>query len=186
MKKMILMFVLVSMASSVHASEFNLEKGAAAGALALAQARVLPAVPAPTALRGLKEGWRHVKFTAADGTGITVDYSVQDLTGSVIAAPVWINVSGGNFNNVGNVRVVLMNYYFFPNGPVKLHDTQQLDLKYSGGPRFTGQFQKVLMSEGTYMYGGNIFRQELAVVVDGKWLRDPVSNTNNFKFQLVR
>jgi len=100
----------------------------------------------------------------------------------VIAAPVWVNVEG---RNLGNVRVVLMNYYVTP-GPVMLHDTQQMDLQYAGGIRFSGQFQKVLMSEGTYMYGGNLYRQELAVVADGKWLRDPVSNTSNFKFQLVR
>lgn len=185
MKKMIFMFALASMTSLIYASDFDLEKGAAADALAFAQARVLPAAPAPEAAENRKENWKHVQLTAADGTSITVDYLVQDLAGSVIAAPVWVNVSGRNFNNVGNVRVLLINYYL-TSGPIQLEDTQQLDLKYSGGYRFTGQLQKVLMSEGTYMYGGNIFRQELAVVVDGKWLRDPVSNTSNFKFQLVR
>lgn len=185
MKKMIFVFALVSMVSSVHASEFDLEKGAAADVPVPAQAQVLPAVPAPAAAKSQKENWKHVRLTAADGTAITVDYTVQDLAGSVIASPVWINVSGRDFNKVGNVRVLLINYYL-TSGPIQLEDTQQLDLKYAGGSRFTGQLQKVLMSEGTYMYGGNIFRQELAVVVDGKWLRDPVSGTNNFKFQLAR
>ncbi len=159
--------------------------GGAMDQLAPSSAEGVPAaasVPAPKAVKEEKDVWKHVKLTASDGTRITVDYSVLDLAGSVIAAPVWVNVEGGK---LGNVRVVLMNYYV-TQGPVMLHDTQQIDLKYSGGVRFTGQFQKVLMSEGTYMYGGNLYRQELAVVADGKWLRDPVSNTSNFKFQLVR
>ena len=148
------------------------------------QAAPVPAaVPAPEIAKSRQENWRHVRLVAADGTVVTVDYSVLDLVGSVIAAPVWVNVEG---RNLGNVRVVLLNYYAFQNGPLKLQDTQQTDLKYAGGTRFTGQFQKVLMSEGTYMYGGNLFRQELSVVVNGKWLRDPISNTNNFKFQMVR
>lgn len=161
---------------------FAVGSAALAGMQMPSEAQV-PFVSAPETVKSEKDAWKHVSLVAADGTRITVDYSVLDLGGSVIATPVWVNVEGAN---AGKVRVVLMNYYFFPNGSLKLRDTQQIDLKYAGGSRFTGELQKVLLSEGTYMYGGNLFRQELAVMVNGQWLRDPISNTNNFKFQLVR
>jgi hypothetical protein len=85
-----------------------------------------------------------------------------------------------------------MNYYDSSNIAANtLFETQQLDLKpvppdsYGHGPlSYQAQGQRVELSQSHIGYGYN-FRQEIAVVVDGKWLTDPVNGSHNFKFKMV-
>ena len=102
----------------------------------------MPAVPAPEAVKSGKEAWKHIRLAATDGTVITIDYSVLDLVGSVIAAPVWVNVEGVN---PVSVRVVLMNYYFFPNGPL----SEAVNVQSTFPIRSTRHSTRLISSAGT-------------------------------------
>ena len=141
-------------------------------------------VPAP-AEPSVRDSWKHARLYAADGTVIAVDYSIVNLGGSIIAAPVWFNVTNKAFGSRNKIRVILINYYDNQGGPSgQVQETQQIDLTYAGGTRYTGQAQKVSLSESHVGYGYN-FRQEVAVVVDGQWLGTTQGNSHNFGFKMT-
>lgn len=151
-------------------------------------------VPAPAAAagadkaekydQGVTEGdWKHANLAAADGSVISIDYIPITAPDYVLANPVWVNVwfSGPAPKKV---TAILSNFLYVTSGPSPVKDTEQVTLYHAGGGRYTGRFQRVLLSEGVYSYGGNIYRQELAINRDGEWLRDPVNGTHNFRFQM--
>ncbi|MCX5792555.1 MAG: hypothetical protein NTY45_10160 [Elusimicrobia bacterium] len=142
----------------------------------------LPAVPSES---GTRDSWKHVRLYAADGTVIAVDYSIVNLGGSVLAAPVWVNITNKAFGSHNKVRIILINYYDNQGGPSgQVQETQQFDLTPAGGTRYTGEAQKVVLSESHVGYGYN-FRQEVAVVVDGQWLTTTQGNSHNFGFKMT-
>jgi hypothetical protein len=124
--------------------------------------------------------WRKANLRSEDGTEITVSYVPLDLGGETVAAPAWVIVSSPRLRGTEKIRAVIMTYYDLPSvGGSTLTDTQTLDLKYSPYGSFSAQAQKLSM------FGvGFSFRQEIAVVVDGRWLVDPVSGSHNFKFKM--
>lgn len=168
--------------ASLKPLELNSVTPQAITAVALPQADILP-VRADGVTR---DNWAHVKLYASDGAVITVDYTALAGGGAITASPVWVNVSGGRLGGGNKLRVVLMNYYDCAgsvNG--KLESTQQIDLAYAGNGRYTGKAAKgVTLSSGGMGYGYT-FRQELAVVVDGKWLSVANSGSNNFGFKMT-
>ncbi len=154
------------------------------GAVAAVPVPEVKLVPAP-AESSARDSWKHARLYAADGTVIAVDYSIVDLGGSIIAAPVWVNVTNKAFGSRNKIRVVLINYYDNQGGPSgQVQETQQIDLTYAGGTRYTGQAQRVSLSESHVGYGYN-FRQEVAVVVDGQWLSTTQGNSHNFGFKMT-
>lgn len=128
------------------------------------------------------QGWKHANVQAAGGEKIAVDYQLHGWAEKTIASPIWVNISAGSFNGSERIGAVLLNYYDGSGMPAgQLQSSQRLDLVYAGGGRYTAAAQPVVVSESHIGYGYN-FRQEIAVVVDGKWLVDPVSGGHNFKF----
>lgn len=119
-------------------------------------------------------GWRHANLKAADGTEINVDYNVFRAGDAIMADPLWVNVKNPAFSGGEKVRVVLIN------STVLTQSTQTLDLEHAGQGRFTARAGRVWI-----MQTEASFNQEIAVVVDGKWLTDPVSGSNNFKFRMT-
>ncbi len=153
--------------------------------------KVYPRVPKEATKADLN--WKQAKFTASDGTKIVVDYSPLSLGAEIIASPLWVTVvkPGMGFTGAEKVRAVIMNYYDSSNiAANSLFEKQELDLKlvppgsYGHGPlSYQAQAQRVELSQSHIGYGYN-FRQEIAVVVDGQWLTDPVNGTHNFKFKM--
>lgn len=133
---------------------------------------------------GVTEGaWKRANLRATDGTAIAVDYVPITAPNYVMANPVWVNLwvnDGGSHR----IRAILTNFLVTSGGPAVVKETQQVWLTHAGDGRYTGQFQRVMLSEGVYSYGGNLYRQELVVEKDGVMLKDPVNGTNSFKFQM--
>lgn len=198
MKKAIAMLVLVAAVSAANAGQ--LENATSLGRVNIAQAKAME-VPVPVMEKveapGMKNeasgllksssmqnyGWRHVSLKATDGTEIKVDYNMVGNGGLLEAAAIWINVSNPAFRGDEKIGAALMNYSadnpMFPT----VMQTQKVDLKYVDG-KFTGQAAvPVLVSEGSM---GHQYRQELAIVVNGNWLTDPVSKQHNFKFKMAK
>jgi hypothetical protein len=161
-------------------------------------------------LSAFADGWEHRTRTGTDGTEIKIDYfksyhpdrsyKPQNQTK---ASAVWVNVEIPNVTGSEKVRVVLNNYETRCDGPFDRSNsapyTYIFDLRFENG-RFTGQ-----ASEGTLVrsyldlsyevtwpftihsdgYAGNQCNsQTVSVVVDGQWLVDPVSKTNDFGVNL--
>lgn len=133
---------------------------------------------------GVTEGaWKRANLRATDGTAITVDYTPITAPNYVMANPVWVNV-WLNDSSSHRIRAILTNFLVTIGGPAVVKDTQQVWLTAAGNGRYTGQFQRVLLYEGIYTYGGNLYRQELVVEKDGAMLMDPVNGTRSFRFQM--
>ncbi|MBI4350333.1 MAG: hypothetical protein HY550_02735 [Elusimicrobia bacterium] len=143
--------------------------------------KVYPRVPKSAEKADLN--WKHVGLQAADGTKIAIDYSPLSLGGEVIAAPLWVTVADKRLTGSEKVRAVIMTYYDSSNmAAITPKEIQNLDLKFNG-QAFQAEGRRVQISESHIGYGYN-FRQEIAVVVDGKWLTDPVNGSHNFRFKL--
>lgn len=192
MKKAGLALIMVNMAASVMAVELEKVDLAALGRMELPAVTVgaikpgdAPLLFSDSSKNAAQVNWRQSSFTSSDGTGIAVGYSPISLGGSIIASPVRIEVRRSYFRGTEKVRAVVMNYYdssAMPQGQIQ--ETQTLDLQYDGHGGFYGELSgKVLLSESHIGYGYN-FRQELAVVVDGVWLKDPLNGTSNFRFKM--
>lgn len=146
-----------------------------------------PAANAEKAVKydaGVTEGaWKRANLRATDGTAIAVDYVPITAPNYTMANPVWVNLwvnDGGSHR----IRVILTNFLVTSGGPAVVKETQQVWLSPAGNGRYTGQFQRIMLSEGIYTYGGKLYRQELVVEKDGVMLKDPVNGTNSFKFQM--
>lgn len=188
--KMISMLMVMLLAGAAGAAENAVSSlELAAGAEIAAQAPA--AAPAVNAEKSVKYdpgvtvgGWKHANLKAADGTVISIDYTPITAPNYVLANPVWVNIwfSGPAPRQV---TAILSNFLYVTAGPSPVKDTQQVTLYHAGGGKYTGQFQRVLLSEGVYSYGGNIYRQEIAIMKDGAWLKDPLNGTHNFKFRMT-
>jgi hypothetical protein len=149
-------------------------------------------------------GWSHVVLGSSDGLGISVDYVNQFLKDSSfeprhldLADPVYANLWGDGLTGDEEVRVVLMNYELCDKQVAPY--TFAVDLGWQGD-HFSANLGRdaaisrsdLEWSPGSIAfdlrwsgYGGDFsFCQELAVVVDGRWLVDPVSDSNNFTFDM--
>ncbi|HAH31913.1 MAG TPA: hypothetical protein DCL44_06325 [Elusimicrobia bacterium] len=159
-----------------------------AGAPKLAASALSAAPSAATAVKAdlgpTISGWKQAALKAADGTGITVDYITATTNKDVIAKTVWVNVYTGD-TAAHKIRVVLINYVYVVAGQSPVKEMQQVDLQPNGAGKYSARLNSVVVSEGVYTYGGNRYRQEISVVKDGVWLKDPISNSNNFKFTMT-
>ena len=145
------------------------------------------------------EDWRHAGLKSENGIEIKMDYKTRDSRPegclkcqlTTYADPLWINISGGSLKESDKVRLVLINiahYSYTPQYPST--DVNYLDLTWDKD-HFTGDYKSVSQLDGHLYslpiyasgYGGIwIYDQELAIVVNGTWLVDPISKKNNFKF----
>jgi hypothetical protein len=128
--------------------------------------------------------WKRANLKAADGTIIAVDYTPITAPNYVLANPVWVNL-WVNDGGAHRIRAILSNFLVTSGGPAVVKETQQVWLTAAGNGRYTGQFQRVMLSEGVYTYGGRLYRQELVVEKDGAMLKDPINGTQSFKFQMT-
>lgn len=140
--------------------------------------------------------WQHLKLASSAQHQISIDAFVESVEanqGTAIAGPLWINLSHHSFNGSERVRAILLNhaylaYYPRPNGPTPgittLAKDQEFDLTWCGD-HFAGKAPETFFVKYRGYGYVNQFFQELAIVVNGEWLKDPVSQSSNFLFQLV-
>lgn len=143
--------------------------------------KVHPRVP-KSADRG-DMNWRNVRLQAADGTRVTVDYSLMNLGGTMVANPLWVTAAKARFTGGERVLVALMTFYkATSSSPDSLKETKEFNLEFNG-TAFQAKGPEAMIYEGHHAWVAR-FRQEIAVSVDGKWLVDPVNGSHNFKFEL--
>lgn len=145
-------------------------------AVALSRAAVSP-VPAESAARA--GDIRTKSLYAADGTVIRLKYSIANQGVSMVADPVKFEVSNKAFGSGNKIRVVFINYYDQGGPSGKIDETQQIDLTYAGGTSYTGCLPHGV---GLAINYNNV--QEIAVVVDGKWLVTTDGKSNNFPIKM--
>lgn len=154
------------------------------------------AMSAGTAAAGPTD-WCHDYLRSADGFAINFDYQVIETGPNPngpseikrTTSPAWLNVVGASFSGAEHVSAVIVTHgYSEKCGPVEcgLYDEQvhHVDLAFAGGNRFTGQVSGDLPFQ-LYVEGDDDATQylyEIAVVVDGRWLKDPVSGSSNFRY----
>jgi hypothetical protein len=146
---------------------------------------------------------RVVRLRAEDQTDITLTYAVGERVGSSdrhqFATDVVIDIANDawRIGNVGGgraVRVVLLSECRPDGGGAEGEwYNQQIDIPYTelqSGSGFGYEQQLAGLGDAvdqvpmgmTSIAGMNACRQEIAVVVDGVWLVDPVNGTHNFQF----
>ena len=131
--------------------------------------------------------WKNISLASTDGARIIVDYASSFYDGNFTADPMWITVSSPRFTGGEKVRAVIMTYYENSYMAGKLKDTREVDLPYNG-QAFQAKTGGVSIIESLHVgYGFNcVMRQEMAIVVAGRWLTDPANGTHNFRFQMSR
>lgn len=142
--------------------------------------------------------WKHVNLQSSDGTKIAIDYQAQQeafsgcykCTIDTKTTAAWINVSAPNLGANDTVHAVVLNFrlgnhsYAQPE-VVELND-YHIDLHWDeNAQKFTATLPALSIYRTGYP-GTWKFRQEIAIVVNGQWLNDPMSNTHNFKFSLYK
>jgi hypothetical protein len=97
-----------------------------------------------------------------------------------VASPAWLNVQRSDLGPSDHVRAVWIDNSQFVG---QTYSQNQVDLSYAGNGRFTAQLPDTVEYLGDES-GGLPTSQQLAIVVDGDWLTDPVSGSHNFNLQL--
>lgn len=123
---------------------------------------------------------KHAVLQTTDGTKVALDYRlVVQANAITLADPVQLEVRNTAFTGKEYIVVVLMNFYPSPhyNGVEKVRN---IVLKYAGGGRFIAQADRVVLRDAA----GGLYRQEIGVVVDGKWLAVPASQSYYFKLTM--
>jgi len=149
-------------------------------------------------------GWSHVVLRSADQVGISIDYvsNLQEShdykpTNVDFADPLYANVWGAQLTGDEAVRVIVMNYERCERQVIPY--AYALDLQWYGD-HFSGDIAHDASIERSYLkfapgsqrfetrysgYAGNHpWCQDIAVVIDGVWQVDPVSNGHNFQFDM--
>lgn len=144
---------------------------------------------------GFSSPWLHSQVVSQEKVAITLDYTYErdafdgcyKCTFYDRTSNLWINVTADWLSNSDRVRVVLLNksYPFWSAGEYFNLETREIDLSFAEDGRFTASISALkLFGSG---YGGKeIFELELAVVINGVWLLDPISQSHNFRVSMPR
>lgn len=140
-----------------------------------------------SATRSWAEPWCHVKFTSTNQTQIQTDYllkpgyySREHLEG-LAAEDVWVHVSNPEWTGQEKVQLI------FVEGP----SSQAIDLNYNPqekrfSSRVLRNFAVMVKRYGPFAGDPQLpdfihhYGYEIAVVVNGHWLKDPISQSSNF------
>jgi hypothetical protein len=136
--------------------------------------------------------WSHKNLHGDAGLQISLDYKVSKFWGGCYkacptiyyAGPLWANLRYQNISSQDQVQMVLINYSKSPHVNYFLPENQQtIDLKFDvNEKKFTGELKSIEIHLSGYG-GTSEFQQEVAVVINGKWYKDPSTNSN-FRFSL--
>lgn len=158
---------------------------------------------------GSSNPWNHANLTATDGTKISIDFMVERTgrLGTAVAFPIHANVTGGAASAASRVRLLLVQkaagkqyslgwparYAFLPEID---RGTITIDLSRQDDGHFSAQLQQAISLHpaatevspddcaGDPCVIDQPLFQEIAVVVDRAWLKDPMSGSSNFKIDM--
>lgn len=157
----------------------------------------------------LANHWSHISLLSEDGVKVSVDYianyhhdSSYKPTHTYTADEVHINVSSEEIGPEVRVTAVLINYEsghsYFGESHSLPWTYELIDLNWQETGHFSGKLTDANVSRSymnydyyhpivikTFGYGGTqYFHQEVAIVMNGQWLVDPISQSHNFKINL--
>ncbi|MDD2805911.1 MAG: hypothetical protein PHV33_10170 [Elusimicrobiales bacterium] len=127
----------------------------------------------------------HDVLYAADGTVISIDYSIEHGSTGYEARPVAVSVANKAFTNRNRIRVVLVNCYDQGGYSGEEMDRSQIGLAYAGGTKYVGQDSKGLVLTLGLMGKNYTFKQIVTVEVDGKLLTNAQNNSRNFPLKMT-
>jgi hypothetical protein len=141
--------------------------------------------------RGEEEAWKHVQFVSKEGVSIQLDYqpvesrSLHCIICSTYyyANPLWISVSHPLLRPSDKIRVVLLNFSKHTGMLNEKLVVGEFDLKHGAAGIFNKQLP-ALSIQRLDPEGEESYRQELAVVINGRWLKNSIDNSSNFGFKL--
>jgi hypothetical protein len=140
---------------------------------------------------GRAEVWKRIALTTHESVQIELNYQITQSPASdcivcaryYYAKPLWISVEHPLLGKGDKVRVVLLNFKRWSIDKTEKLVVGEFDLEYDGDNRFIKQLPGLsVYSDGPY--GQETYRQELAVVINGKWLKNNMDKTSNFGFKL--
>jgi|GEM_PF-635881 len=120
--------------------------------------------------------WLYRKFTAKDGTKISLDFRLSQVGLDARAEEVWLNVFNPSFAGKEELSATLSSY-------INSLSQETLKMEYAGSNRFTvkfGKFSKEKVCAIASRWGIN---QDLAIQVDGKALLDEGNGGEAFVFK---
>lgn len=132
-----------------------------------------------------RDNVKHAVLTSADGTVITIDYSIEHGSTGYEARPVLVSVANKAFTGRNRVRVVLANYYDQGGFSGEEISRDQVALVAAGGTRYTGQIPKGLVLTLSVMGKHYTFKQTVTVEVDGKLLSYAGANSQHFPLKMT-
>ena len=153
------------------------------------------------------EGPHALALRSTDGTDIRLSYTLSTTTGSsdtiTNASNVVITVDNdawhvGNIGFGQQIRAVLLGYCRPSGGGSEVaHYNQQFDVPYThlqsgSGWGYEAQLNAYAPEISSFavrfvgIAGACIYRQELAVVVNGQWLTDPLNGSHNFNMDMMQ
>jgi hypothetical protein len=120
--------------------------------------------------------WCHAWLGATDGTSVSIDYrAIGSFThGNRFFGldPVWFNVHRQDLGEHDAVRLVFVDL-----DQQTTLTSQTIDLTFAEPGRFTGQARA--FESAVYRH------QQVAVVINGTWLKDPIGGGSNFSVDLA-
>lgn len=126
-------------------------------------------------------GWQHLGFRSEQGAEIRVNYRAECYThslGRAVSAPeLWIEVEHPAIQEGAEARVVFITK---TRTSGRVIHTEEIDLVHRGGNLATAPYP--------FGYQNNVLTtvEEIALVIDGTWQKDPETQTNNFRFSLLQ
>ena len=148
-----------------------------------------------TAGAALAQDWKHASVKSAEGVTLNLDYTTKKdpVTGCYKCTlytrtdALWLNIEAPGLGDGDTVRAVVLNkrYTQWTRPEPTEIETYAFDLAPAGNGRFTVD-AGTLRTWGQGYGGVEDFVLEIALVVNGKWLQDPISGTSNFQLNLAQ
>lgn len=144
--------------------------------------------------------WHHQTFNSDRNVEIKVDYQIKmeksnSDSSAILACPLYVNIYAGHLVASDVVKAVLLNRRMNLSGPNQEVIPFFLSTQFDQGHFWAELGQQYHSPDYNNIHlpclevgsgnGVRQFQQEIAVSVNGEWLTDPVSNTNNFQFNLL-
>ncbi len=189
----IVVAVLLAVSGTGYAGGFGLDGIKAADVKKASSEAVVPAVSAaaaegPAARAGYGD-WKHIELNSDNGVKVKIDYQLASLVGNMVTAgPVWLNVyfpaDAPVADSAGRVKVVFINYrpgdsWNEPAWASTYPEYRELDLSlvdYDAAAKTAKATAELPFGTRKGLVPGGY--QEVAVVIDGKWHKDPKTGGN--------
>ncbi len=133
------------------------------------------------------QSWCHESHESSDGSRVELHYQVESYNSRFMGIithrkNAWLHASNPVLRGDEKVRFVLLNLQHRDDGSwAEETSNYQVDASYDPtSRRFTAPVSQFFIPI-TYQFGSE-YHQEIAVTIDGRWLKVPGTNTSNLGF----